>query len=398
MHHPAVAILVDTATDWGRRLIRGVINYARGHGAWQLWVEPRGQAEHLVVPHGWRGQGVIARVGTPRIAAELTALRRDHGTPVVNVSGIRLDGVDFPRVTTDYAATARLAAEHFLDRGYRRLAYVGPLGLAHVRAHAEAFREVAAQSGEDCALFDDGADAREQAVGETAGAAWAERRHHLGAWLGSLAKPVGIFSWATSAGARVLDLCRELRIPTPDDVAVLAGDDDPLLCDTTAPPLSGVLVASERIGFRAAARLDHLMRWPGRAEADGTPELVDPITITTRGSTEALAIEDPELRAAMTFLRANAYRAVTVDRIADAVPMARRSLERKFRAALGRTPLEEIRRLRLARVRQLLATTDWSIDEIARDVGFGTPEYMTAVFREAERITPLKYRRRVRGV
>jgi LacI family transcriptional regulator len=327
------------------------------------------------------------------------------GVPVVNVSAIVLRGSDFPRVTTDTDAAAKMAAEHFLERGYRHFAYVGPLDLAHVRGHADAFGRVAETVQASYQVFDYrlGAPGVRHDTGHGDGdGSWPQRQRELSHWLARLPKPVGVFSWATEAGVRVLDVCRYLSIPTPDDVAVLGGDDDPLLCDTASPPLSGVLVASEQIGFQAAARLDRLMSATGRARGDGKAEppaeLIRPITVTTRGSTEALAIEDPELRAAMTFLRQNACNPIGVDEIADAVPMARRSLERKFHDLVNRTPLEEIRRLRLARVRELLASTDRSVADIAAASGFGTPEYMTAIFRRFEGITPLRYRRKVRGL
>jgi LacI family transcriptional regulator len=381
-----IAVLVDTATGWGRRLVRGVTNYARGRAAWHLWVEPRGQNEHLRVPYGWDGDGVVARISDQRTADELAALR----VPVVNVSGIELPRCEFPRVTTNYDASARLAAEHFLERGYHSFAYVGPLRRGYVRRHAQAFEQVVRDTAAaGCALF----DYRDDLAGH--GRAWAERERELGDWMQQLPKPVGIFGWATAAGAHVLALCRARGIATPDDVAVLAGDDDPLLCDTTSPAMSAVVVASEQIGFHAAARLDRLLR--GRRDAGGD-ELIDPISVTTRGSTEAFAIDDPELRQAMIFLRHNAYRPLSVGEIADAVPMARRSLERKFRQMTGRTPLDEIRRLRLNRVKELLAMTDRSVADIADATGFGTPAYMTATFRHAERITPLRYRRQVRGL
>ena len=384
MASPNVAILVDTATGWGRRLVSGITNFARNHGQWRLWIEPRGQDEHLRVPHGWRGQGVIARVSTHTMANELAEL----GTPVVNVSGIELAQCGFPRVATNYDATARLAAGHFMERGYRNFAYIGPLRLSYVQRHAAAFERAVAEVNARCTLFDFHHDTR-------AGREWSERQRELGDWLEKLPKPAGVFSWATSAGAQVLELCRVRGIAAPDDVAVLGGDDDNLLCETTSPPMSGILVASEQIGVHAAARLDRLMKG---ASDDGGPELIDPISVIARGSTETLAIPDDELRQAMVFLRQHAYRSLSVDEIADAVPMTRRSLERKCQAVLGRTPLEEIRRLRIARVRELLAMTDRSVEDIAAATGFGTPEYMTATFRQFEQITPLRYRRRVRGM
>jgi len=38
-----VAVLVDTSTAWGRRLIRGVVGHACKHGPWDLWGHARGQ-------------------------------------------------------------------------------------------------------------------------------------------------------------------------------------------------------------------------------------------------------------------------------------------------------------------------------------------------------------------
>lgn len=65
---PRVAILVDTSTTWGRNILAGVIAYTRTHGRWQIFVEARGLEEHLQLPRGWQGDGVIARVGTDQMA------------------------------------------------------------------------------------------------------------------------------------------------------------------------------------------------------------------------------------------------------------------------------------------------------------------------------------------
>ena len=77
--------------------------------------------EHLRVPPGWRGDGIIARVGNPLMARELKALK----IPVVNVSGIEIAEANFPRVSTDLQASAELAAKYFLERGFRHFAYFG---------------------------------------------------------------------------------------------------------------------------------------------------------------------------------------------------------------------------------------------------------------------------------
>ena len=63
-----IAVLVDTSSAWGRRLIHGVLAYEKKHGPWDVWLEPRGQKEPLRLPKGWNGDGIIARVSSRAIA------------------------------------------------------------------------------------------------------------------------------------------------------------------------------------------------------------------------------------------------------------------------------------------------------------------------------------------
>jgi LacI family transcriptional regulator len=67
-------------------------------------------------------------------------------------------------------------------------------------------------------------------------------------------------------------------------------------------------------------------------------------------------------------------------------------MDYRFKKPVGRTPHEEIQRVRLNYVKQLLATTRLPITMIARRAGFEHSEYMTAVFRRVEGTTPTKYR------
>ena len=96
-------------------------------------------------------------------------------------------------------------------------------------------------------------------------------------------------------------------------------------------------------------------------------------------------------------MRENAFGELTVEEVADSVPMTRRSLERKFNDWFGRSPLSEIRRLRIARVKELLATTDMPMPRVAEATGFGTPEYMTTVLKHEIGLTPLRYRSMTRA-
>lgn len=379
-----IAVLVDTSSGWGRRLIHGITSYAIKNGNWHLWVEERGRSSSAMhLPSGWDGDGVIARVATVKLAEEL----QKSGQPVINVSGIELPNVDFPRVTINYQAGGKLAVDHFVDRGYHHFGYVGPLNLRYVKRHARSFQQAVEEGGYTFHQFD-------HRGALSSSRSWRRRMDELGDWLITLPKPTGIFCWATAAGLQVLDACRERKITVPDEVAVLGDDDDQLLCEAASPPLSAIVTASEQQGFLAAQYLNDILSGKSLSEQ---VTLVDPIEITTRRSTEALAINDNELRKAVIYLRQNAYGPLTVDEIADAVPMTRRSLERKFRQFFDRTPHEELQRLRLDRVKILLAKTDLSIVKVATRAGFSSPEHMTTLFRKKFKTTPLRYRTKVRA-
>ncbi len=119
-----VALLFPLARAHLTRLLRGITDYAEQHGHWSLHFNPEQPNASVRVLAGWHGDGALATVNRPadaRVAAEL-------GLPVVNLSAAIKDA-GLPRVTVDHRAIGRLAAEHLLERGFRRFAYYGLRGV-----------------------------------------------------------------------------------------------------------------------------------------------------------------------------------------------------------------------------------------------------------------------------
>jgi LacI family transcriptional regulator len=380
---PHVAVLIDTSTGWGRRLIRGVIRYSDKHGPWHLSLHACGQADYFALPHGWRGHGVIARIGSLRMVRALCAAR----LPVVNVSAIDLPDNPFPQIITDYHEQAKLAVQHFRDRGFCHFAYSGLQRPSYGKRHRDAFRHAVSAAGFRCEVF----EPKRLPAGRDG---QARKLRQVIAWLKSLPKPVGIFTWATDVGRELLEACRVAGLSVPYEVAVLGGDFDELLCDASSPPLSGILVPSERIGHDAARMLDRMMQ---RGKPPREPVLVPPTGIVEKRSTDTLAIDDPDIVQVLTYVRANACRPIQVTDILRAVPLSRRSIERRFAEVLGRTPSDEIRRVRMAKAKNLLAETSMSMQAIADACGYGTYNYLTRVFTNENRMTPREFRKRAQG-
>lgn len=380
---PRVAVLVDTATAWGRRLIRGVVRYSERHGPWHLSVEARGQQELVTLPAGWTGDGAIARIATPTMLRVL----QEASIPVVNVSAIVLPNNTFPQVTTDYRESARLAVEHFRERGFRQFAYSGLPQTGFGRRHCDAFCESVAAAGFACSVY------KPLSKAHRAGQSTRRQLHQI-AWLKSLPKPVGIFTWGTDPGRELLELCRIASISVPYEVAVLGGNFDELLCDTTWPPLSGILVPTEQIGNTAAGILHELMQ---HKQPPSEPVLISPTGIVEKRSTDTLAIDDPEVAQSLAFIRARACQPIQISDVLKAVLMSRRTFERRFVQILGHTPIEEIRRVRLAKAKSLLAETNLPMQAVADACGFATYNYLTRVFTKESGITPRDFRKRAQG-
>jgi LacI family transcriptional regulator len=376
---PRVTVLVPAYLGWGRNIIKGISAFSNRHGPWHLHIEPEGERRPL--PHGWKGDGIIARLSTPAVARTLL----DVGVPVVNVSGIVLEGpaAGVPRVANDRLASGDMAARYLLDRGFHTFAYVGPPKLAYVRKHQDAFMAALDRAGHACHLH---------ALGQ--GAERAGRPSRLIEWLRTLPKPVAILTWSNVQGRAIIDACRQENLLVPEDVAVLSGDDDPVLCESCLPQLSAIGVASEQIGEKAAELMQLLIE---RRPLPPTPILIPPLGIITRQSTDTLAVDNPDLVQAIGYIREHATRNIHVDDVLRTVPISRRSLERMFQESLGRSPAQEIRRVRIERAKQLLATTELPIPKVAAASGFGTGEYLATIFRQATGMTPLKYRALVRS-
>jgi len=375
---PEVAILLSTSSGWGRRIVKGILAYAAEAGPWHLWVQPNAPRIFEQLPEGWRGDGIIARVVDSRLAAALDESR----LPVVNVADFALEGFSAPCVRTDDRASTRMAVEHFKERGLRNVAIAAPRHNPNPIWYADAFAEAAASEGLPCSFFALKGNRLEQT-------------DELVQWLGSLTKPVGILVWGQVNGVFVVDCCMRAGLSVPHDVAVLDGSYDEVLCHACFPPLSGILIPTEQIGYRAAEALHGMMLGE---EVPHKTTYLPPLGIMEHLSTDTLNVEDPKMAKVARYIREHACGPIAIDDILRAVPMSRRALERRFRQAFGRSAFGEVRRLRVNKARQLLAQTDMPMQHIAEACGYASYNYLTNVFKKTTGMSPRDYRRQLKSL
>lgn len=209
-------------------------------------------------------------------------------------------------------------------------------------------------------------------------------------WLLSLPKPVGIFAVHDPLGRFLCSTCQQLGIAVPEQVAVIGANNDELVCGLSYPMLSSVAIPWDAIGALVGESMQLLL---GGQRGPVQPILVPPGGVVMRHSANYLAVDDPQLRRAISYLSERLQDPITVGQMCDELRLARRSLERKFKEFFRSTPWEMLCRLRVTRAKQLLAQTNHSIARIAELSGFNDPERMAVVFKRVTGQPPSCFRK-----
>jgi LacI family transcriptional regulator len=377
---PEVLLLIETTGGYGRGILEGIGQYLREHGPWSIFFEERSIEEPP--PHwlkNWRGDGVIARTATPILHRRLRAT----GLPRVELLGLKAN--DPAKVHGDNLVGGRMAAEHLLECGLRHFGFFSCIEAWWIAHFREGFCRTLTERGFSCNVYSP-AKGKSGLVPH-----WEESQHRkFERWLQSLPHPSGIFSPSNDNARIALEFCRRLNIAVPEEVAILGAGEDPAICSVSTPPLSSIDFDSKRIGYQAAALLDRLMA------GTAPPKKVlwiPPTHVVMRQSTDIIAIDDPDLAAAIRFIRHYACRGIDVSAVARAVSLSRRGLERRFRQFLGRTPKDEILRVQIDQAKILLTDSFFPIESVAKKSGFAAFRHFAEVFRRETGRTPRAYRR-----
>ena len=376
---PHVALIVETSNGYGRQIVGGISRFLRGHQGWSIFLEQRALTTTLPAwLEGWRGDGIISRSTNRQLLSMIAGSRM----PLVDLTD-RFGDLELPYVGSDNAAIAKLAAEHFLDRGHGNFAFCGFSRELWSHERGQGFERALAPRGHQLEWYESAWHGRDAHP-------WEAEQEALMRWLARLRKPVAIFCSNDVRGQHVLDACHRASLAVPEEVSVLGVDNEQLICELCDPPLSSVIPNPERVGFEAAEMLDDLMA--GR-QPSSTRRIIEPIGVATRQSTDVSAIADRDVAEAAHYIRQHAFDGINVSDVLKRVPLSRSLLERRFRKYLKRSPQMEIRHVQLKRVKQLLSETELPLERVASLAGFVHPEYMHVVFKRETGQTPGQFRR-----
>ena len=106
------------------------------------------------------------------------------------------------------------------------------------------------------------------------------------------------------------------------------------------------------------------------------------------------AVHDPQVRRALTLMHERSAHAWTLDELAQQAGLSRTALAERFRDAMGDTPLNHLRVLRMQRATRLLAETDHKLEAVAAEVGYQDAFSFSKVFKRTVGMSPKAFRQR----
>jgi LacI family transcriptional regulator len=382
---PRVAVIVSfVAQEYCRSMVRGVTRFANAHGAWEweVFLADDPDLNRITVRNF---DGVISDASNP---VSMTKSGNSR-LPVVQVFSSRHPF----SVNHDEQQIGAIAAEHLSETGKRLVALGTPavtspgwLGL-----RVAGFCQWARRHDLPVETFPLGGGIPHPSTpfGKWTAVPWIVR------WIRSLKKPAGIFCADIHLAREVMSVCRFLEISVPEDIAVVGVDDDEILCLMERPTLSAIITQSEKVGYHAAEMLDRRMRKEIHTRHERL--LIPPTGVSARGSTAAVVPGNEALSKALALIRENAHQPLNITELARTSGASRRALELRFRRHLGRSPHQELIRVRLDKAKTLLVGTTMPLAKIAELSGFGDPDNFSRAFRRETGISPRDHRQQHSG-
>lgn len=370
--------MIEPIGEYVQGLLRGIAQYSNTDGPWFFYREPGRHEGTLPQLSPELADGIIAKIPNTVWARKKLPL----SVPTILI-GYKEIVVGMPQIFGDTEAIGKLAAEYFLNKGFRNLAFCGFDEFHWSRERGKSFKSFLKNKGYKVHLYKN--------LKGAARKSWQLEQQDIAIWLKSLPKPVAILACNDDRGQHIMSAAKLAKIRVPDDIAILGVDNDKFVCGLTSPQLSSVVLGTERAGYEAAKLLSQMMK---KKKLIDKSIMVTPTHIVTRQSTDILAVEDSDLSAAISYIQKHTDTDLSVDDVVNAGTISRRNLERKFKENFNRTIYDEIKNQRVTRIISMLLETDLTITQIGLALGFKDITHTGRFFKETTGLSPLAYRKK----
>ena len=362
-----------------RQIALGAVEFRRANPSVQIVGEnllPLITWNHL---SDFQGDGLIAVVNSEE---ELDQLK-SSGVPYV-LAGSRFLRPGELVVCSDNLKIGKLASQHLVSCGLKNFLFVGGRKWDDERLRFDGFQNGLRESGFQCEAVE---------LNEL-NFPFTEKHEQRGldlteinSAINGFKEPIGMFCPNSFIARAVIESAISVGATIPDDVALVAVNDDPLLCETTDPPLSAIVQNSIGIGFSAMEAL--VAKLNGDQVSN---QALSPKRVSARRSSDVLIVGNEVVENALRHIRDNAHREMEISQIAEQVGVSRRTLEKKFRETIDSSPHQELLRMRMDLAKSLLIESNLSITQIALSSGFGSSQVFSTVFKKQSGVTPSQFR------
>lgn len=374
-----VFVQLESGRGYGRDLLKGIYDYNNQFSKWEIIFEPAyylktSESRDLIkLIQLLQPDGCIIEHNEK--INEIKALN----IPFIQASSVKHQD-NTPCLKGNYEADGKMAAEYFLNLGFRKLAFFGANHIGWSDGRFASFEKHSAKKEVPVIRYLFNTDTK------------AGLRHnfdHLIDWLKSLPKPVGILCCNDDFGQMLINACSMGGLKVPHEVAILGIDNDELLCNITYPKLSSISRNHTKTAYKACEMLDRLMNGETISE---TIIPTEPLEVIVRSSTDTIASNDPEVIKAIQFIRDNIRNPITVEDVVKVTNLSRRTLYSRLKQITGNTINEEIQLNKLKKFKELLKDQNLSVKEAAFSVGFNDVSHMSRWFSSIEGLSPLQWK------
>jgi LacI family transcriptional regulator len=350
------------------RLHQGIEKYAQEH-RWRLYSD---LAREKVIPWGWEGDGVLAWLGAGDDLAEFV---KSTKKPTVDFS-LRRSQLTFPRVLQDHAHAAQLVADHFISRGFGHFMFYSDDENWSYEERGEGFVNALKKAGYECTWSRWHQSPNFAADREL----WKRKRKWLVAEMKRAPKPLAVFAATDQLALDVLESCESIGIGIPEQVAIVGAENYLLAPDAMHIPVSSVDTNLETLGYCGAELLDQLM--------SGKKPPKDPIRIPARGvvvrrSSDFLAIKHAGVAKSLRYIWEHSHEPICVKDLVAVSAMSRRGMHKAFLEHIGRTPGQELQRVRIEHAKKLLAESGNKIETVAQMCGYQSINSFCIAFKRS---------------
>lgn len=380
--------MTDFTEAFSYKLLKGIMIYSKAHKPWVVCRMPPSYKDEFGIEgvikwaQSWKADAIIGRFNNND---KVELFKENHIVAVAQDYKSRFTCI--PNITGNYKQTGRMAAEFFLSKGYKSFAFYGYDDAIWSKERCEGFYNYLAEQG----MAEHFYTYNEQSSDNL----WFSNTAPLLEWLESLPQPTALMTCDDNLGNHITEICMVNQIKVPERIAILGVDNDEVICNLSAPPLSSISQDVVKGGYQAAELIDHILHGQSKETTPGDIVL-EPICVIDRLSTNHYPTSDPHIHTVLKYIHNNLSSNICVSEIVKIVPLSRRLLEIRFKNATGQSIHKYIFNLKMEKFARLLIETEEPISNLALEIGISNLKNLSRQFKSLKKVSPAQFRKEYR--